>query len=97
MLSTIVIAGKQFLANIMFSYYDHDNNGQLNEDELFDIEHRDHLEKLSRYCSLADMLTFDDKEDEDRNISLAEFYKAFSELHNIPCGHTQNVRTFAKN
>ena len=61
----------------MFSYYDRDNSQQLDEAELSDIEHRDHLEKLSLYCSLADMLTFDDNE-EDGNISLAEFYHAFS-------------------
>jgi len=63
----------------MFSYYDQDNSQHLDEDELTAIEQRDHLEKLSLYCSLADLLTYDDHE-EDGNISLAEFYQAF----NIP-------------
>ena len=61
----------------MFSYYDRDNSQTLDEAELTDVEHRDHLEKLSLFCSLADMLTYDDRE-EDGNISLVEFYQAFS-------------------
>ena len=63
----------------MFSYYDQDNSQQLDEDELTKIEHKDHLEKLSLYCSLSDLLTFDDKE-EDGNISLSEFYQAFGKF-----------------
>lgn len=70
------LAGKQFVANIMFNYYDRNSNQVLDEAELQDVEHRDHLEKLSRFCGLADMLTFDDKQ-EDGNITLSEFYSAF--------------------
>lgn len=62
----------------MFNYYDRNSDHLLTEDELEDIEHRDHLERLSRFCQLTDMLEFDDKE-EDGNISLSEFYVAFSE------------------
>ena len=73
-----IFSGKQFVANIMFNYYDRNSNQLLDEVELEDIEHRDHLEKLSRYCGLVDLLAFDDQ-DEDQSIALMEFYKAFSE------------------
>ena len=72
------VVGKQFLANIMFNYYDHDSDNQLDAAELRDIEHRDHLSQLSHYCGLTDMLSHDDT-DSDGYISLTEFYAAFSE------------------
>ncbi len=62
----------------MLNYYDHDSDGSLTENELDDIEHRDHLDKLNRYCSLTDMLTYDDQ-NEDDVIDNIEFFKAFSE------------------
>ena len=73
------------MANIMFNYYDRNNNQALDEAELQDVEHRDHLEKLSRFCGLADMLTYDDKQ-EDGNISLPEFYNAFGEYRRFSVG-----------
>ena len=63
----------------MFNYYDRDSNQQLSEAELDDIEHRDHLEKLSAFCTLVDLLDFDDS-NEDANITITEFYKAFSKI-----------------
>lgn len=72
-----MLAGRQFVANIMFSYYDRNNNQVLEEVELDDIEHRDHLEKLSRFCVLTDMLAFDDN-GEDGTLAIHEFYQAFS-------------------
>ena len=70
--------GKQFVANIMFNYYDRDSNQYLDEGELMDIERRDHLDKLSSVCGLIDLLSFND-ENKDANISLIEFYEAFGE------------------
>lgn len=67
----------------MFKYYDRNDDHSLNEDELEDIEHRDHLERLSRFCRLTDMLVFDDKE-EDGNVSLSEFYVAFRKWNQRP-------------
>ena len=61
----------------MLNYYDRDSDGQLTGDELDDIEHRDHLDKLNRYCSLTHMLTYDDT-NEDELIDNKEFFKAFS-------------------
>ncbi|KAK2189211.1 hypothetical protein NP493_113g02036 [Ridgeia piscesae] len=69
---------KQFLANIMFNYYDRNSDNRLDDTELRDIEHRDHLSQLSHYCSLSDMLHRDDTS-RDGHISLSEFYTAFSE------------------
>ena len=84
--------GKQFVANIMFNYYDRNNNQALDEAELQDVEHRDHLEKLSRFCGLADMLTYDDKQ-EDGNISLPEFYNAFGECLTFSMGVREVIIT----
>lgn len=66
----------------MLNYYDRDSDGELSEDELDDIEHRDHLDKLNRYCSLTHMLTYDDM-DENERIDNKEFFKAFSEFSKI--------------
>ena len=68
---------KQFVANIMFNYYDLNGDEKLTEEDLDEIERRDHLDKLSRFCRLADLLTFNDRE-EDGSITLTEFYSAFS-------------------
>ena len=76
--SPLYVTGKQFLANIMFNYYDHNSDNRLDDAELRDIEHRDHLSQLSHYCSLSDMLRREDTS-HDGHISLAEFHAAFSE------------------
>jgi len=76
--NTLYVTGKQFLANIMFNYYDRNSDNRLDDTELRDIEHRDHLSQLSHYCSLSDMLRRDDTS-RDGHISLSEFYTAFSE------------------
>ena len=60
----------------MFNYYDNNEDQLLSEAELLDIETRDHLSKLSQFCSLTDLLAFDDA-NTDSNISLSEFYTAF--------------------
>ena len=73
------------MANVMFTYYDRNNDKVLEEVDLVDIEQRDHLERLSQFCSLTDMLSFDDK-DEDGKVTLTEFYRAFSKYSCIK-GH----------
>ena len=73
-----VLTEAQFLANIMFNYYDHDNDQVLSLSELDNIEHKNHLEKLSPSCSLTDLLSFDDLEPEDGTINMDEFLTAFS-------------------
>ncbi|XP_074648310.1 follistatin-related protein 5-like isoform X2 [Tubulanus polymorphus] len=71
------IRGKPFLANVMFTYYDDDLDGYLSGRELQNIEHKDHLERLSETCGLSDLLLFDDS-DKSGQINLDEFFKAFN-------------------
>ena len=66
----------------MFNYYDINTDQLLSEAELIDIEHRDHLEKLSQNCHLVDLLTFDDS-DRDLRISMEEFYHALRKWFDI--------------
>lgn len=71
---------KDFLVSIMFSHYDFNNNGKLEEDELNKISIAEHLEDLSNGCALHDMLVFDDS-DNDRTLNINEFYQAFNKLY----------------
>ncbi|CAH1795561.1 unnamed protein product [Owenia fusiformis] len=69
---------KQFLVNIIFNYYDLDGNEKVDKVELYNIEHRNHLERLSQLCQLPDMLTFFDTMEPKGAISIDEMYKAFN-------------------
>lgn len=71
------ILGKEYLVSIMFSHYDQNNDGILEEEELMTVAESEHLNKLSNVCRLADIITFDDA-DHDGRVSLNEFYVAFS-------------------
>lgn len=73
---------KDFLVSIMFSHYDQNNNGHLETDELHDISVQEHIDALSNGCELEDMLHFDDL-NTDGQISLNEFYQAFSKLYSV--------------
>lgn len=76
---------KDFLVSIMFSHYDQNNNGHLEQEELSQITMTEHLEDLSNGCLLNDMLIFDDV-DNDRQLSINEFYQAFNKLYSKFCG-----------
>lgn len=71
---------KDFLVSIMFSHYDQNENGFLEEGELQHITTVEHLENLSNGCVLSDMLIFDDSNN-DRKLSTHEFYQAFNKLY----------------
>lgn len=71
---------KDFLVSIMFSHYDQNNNGHLDEDELHSISLNEHLDELSNGCALNDMLNYDDT-DHDGQLSVNEFNQAFSKLY----------------
>lgn len=71
---------KDFLVSIMFSHYDQNNNGHLEEEELNKISLIEHLEDLSNGCALSDMLVFDDSNN-DRTLNINEFYQAFNKLY----------------
>lgn len=76
-------AGNEYLVSVMFSHYDHNGNGQLEAEELWQAAERDHLGQLSASCILADMLLFDDP-NKDGGMSVDEFYLAFSEYTHTP-------------
>lgn len=73
---------KDFLVSIMFSHYDQNENGFLEEGELQHITTVEHLENLSNGCVLSDMLIFDDSNN-DRKLSTHEFYQAFNKLYSM--------------
>lgn len=73
---------KDFLVSIMFSHYDQNENGFLEEGELQHITVVEHLENLSNGCVLSDMLIFDDSNN-DRKLSTHEFYQAFNKLYSM--------------
>lgn len=73
---------KDFLVSIMFSHYDQNNNGHLEQEELSEITMTEHLDDLSNGCLLNDMLIFDDV-DNDRQLSINEFYQAFNKLYSL--------------
>lgn len=73
---------KDFLVSSMFSHYDHNENRFLEEDELRHITETEHLENLSNGCGLSDMLIFDDSNN-DRKLSIHEFYQAFNKLYSM--------------
>uniref|UniRef100_A0ABD2XK46 Follistatin-related protein 5 n=1 Tax=Trichogramma kaykai TaxID=54128 RepID=A0ABD2XK46_9HYME len=71
---------KEYLVSIMFSHYDQNSNGDLERDELERVAEREDLEQLSRGCSLAHMISYDDA-DRDGRLNINEFYMAFSKLY----------------
>ncbi|XP_066994850.2 follistatin-related protein 5 [Anabrus simplex] len=75
-------SGKEYLVSIMFSHYDQNNNGALEKEELEEIANKEHLNELSKGCTLGHMLAFDDA-DKDGRLNINEFYTAFSKLYSV--------------
>lgn len=73
---------KDFLVSIMFSHYDQNNNGLLEEEELALATRRERLHILSNGCALDDMLVFDDA-NSDRVLNINEFYQAFNKMYSL--------------
>lgn len=71
---------KDFLVSIMFSHYDQNNNGRLEEEELRKATVSERLDVLSNGCALNDMLVFDDGNN-DRMLNINEFYQAFNKMY----------------
>lgn len=69
--------GKEYIVSTMFTYYDLNGDDHLDRAELQKISDQEHLTELSEGCTLADMLTYDDT-DNDNLLSVTEFYSAFS-------------------
>lgn len=71
---------KDFLVSIMFSHYDQNNNGRLEEEEMRKATLSERLDVLSNGCALNDMLVFDDGNN-DRMLNINEFYQAFNKMY----------------
>ncbi|XP_046405287.1 follistatin-related protein 5-like isoform X3 [Ischnura elegans] len=75
-------SGKEYLVSIMFSHYDQNNDGALEREELDQISEKEHLNQLAKGCTLGDMLSYDDS-DNDGHLNINEFYMAFSKLYSV--------------
>uniref|UniRef100_A0A5F9D1R5 Follistatin like 5 n=1 Tax=Oryctolagus cuniculus TaxID=9986 RepID=A0A5F9D1R5_RABIT len=67
---------KKLLVDQMFKYFDADNNGLVDINELTQVIKRDELGKDPSDCTLYDLLKFDDF-NADKHMALEEFYRAF--------------------
>ena len=75
-MSVFALEEKKETVNDMFVFYDRDGSRLLNSSELDQVEHRDHLDRLSRSCHLTDFIGYSDT-DADEIITLSEFYNAY--------------------
>ncbi|XP_034406320.1 follistatin-related protein 4 [Cyclopterus lumpus] len=67
---------RRALVDTMFKYLDADGDGRLVSDELEKISMKEHLEHRLLECTTQDLLRYDDYNN-DRHLSLHEFYTAF--------------------
>ncbi|XP_058049131.1 follistatin-related protein 5 [Ahaetulla prasina] len=67
---------KKLLVDQLFKYYDSDNNGLVDSNELTQVINQDELGKDMSDCSLFDLLKYDDY-NSDKHLGLEEFYRAF--------------------
>ncbi|NXG61542.1 FSTL5 protein, partial [Hemiprocne comata] len=70
------MALKKLLVDQMFNYFDSDNNGLVDTNELSQVIKRGELGKDLSGCSLFDLLKYDDY-NSDKHLALEEFYRAF--------------------
>ncbi|KAJ7403874.1 Follistatin-related protein 5 [Willisornis vidua] len=70
------MALKKILVDQMFNYFDTDNNGLVDTNELSQVIKRDELGKEPSDCSVFDLLKYDDY-NSDKHLALEEFYRAF--------------------
>ncbi|KAM8969576.1 follistatin-related protein 5 isoform 4-T4 [Sarcophilus harrisii] len=70
------IVRKKLLVDQMFKYFDSDNNGLVDSNELSQVIKQDELGKDLSDCSLFDLLKYDDF-NSDKHLTLEEFYRAF--------------------
>ncbi|NWU71092.1 FSTL5 protein, partial [Pterocles burchelli] len=70
------MALKKLLVDQMFNYFDSDNNGLVDTNELSQVIKQDELGKDVSDCSLFDLLKYDDY-NSDKHLALEEIYRAF--------------------
>lgn len=73
---------KEYLVSIMFSHYDRNNDGNLEQEELEQIAEEENMEELCAGCNLSHMISYDDT-DGDGRLNVNEFYMAFSKLYSV--------------
>lgn len=61
----------------MFSYYDRDMNGEISNDELWEMQVAENLEHISTLCTLLDLLA---RESKNEKLDKSTFLNAFSKL-----------------
>ncbi|XP_068953594.1 follistatin-related protein 5 [Petaurus breviceps papuanus] len=67
---------KKLLVDQIFKYFDSDNNGLVDNNELSQVIKQNELGKNLSECSLFDLLKYDDF-NSDKHLALEEFYRAF--------------------
>ena len=72
---------KHKLAEVMFNYFDHNYNGRIEKEELWEMQLRESMDKISSLCTLLDIVTFDELGVKDGMLSPDEFIQAFGKLH----------------
>ncbi|XP_071132426.1 uncharacterized protein [Mytilus edulis] len=70
-----VIPNKGYIASLMFSYYDRDMNGDISNDELWEMQVAENLEHISTICTLLDILKYEVK---DSKLDHFNFLNAFT-------------------
>nr|XP_023647856.1 follistatin-related protein 5-like isoform X2 [Paramormyrops kingsleyae] len=70
---------QKLLVDQMFSYFDADSSGLVDNSELSQVVKRDGLVRDNSRCTLFDLLKYDDV-NSDQQLSREEFYKAFGVL-----------------
>ncbi|XP_021347155.1 uncharacterized protein LOC110446331 [Mizuhopecten yessoensis] len=71
------VPNKEYIATLMFSYYDRDMDGAVNTQELWETQVINKFGKLSDKCTLVDIMKFDDSRNDDGSMDKNEFVKAF--------------------
>ncbi|KAG8516575.1 Follistatin-related protein 5 [Galemys pyrenaicus] len=70
------LSRKKLLVDQMFKYFDADNNGLVDINELTQVIKQEELGKDLSDCTLYDLLKYDDF-NTDKHLALEEFYRAF--------------------
>lgn len=81
---SLTVSEREYLATLMFSFYDRDLDFYLEDAEAREMEEKEHYERLSDACILSDMIPYADRNPVDGKLSVSEFIAAFNGtcLHN---------------
>lgn len=74
----LLFTDKGYIASLMFSYYDRDMNGDIESDELWEMQVAENLEHISTICTLLDILKYEVQQ--DKKLDHTHFLNAFSKF-----------------